>query len=90
MRPLRLLLVERLDTRFRFNISLNRKGAVAVLAPVGVADSSSLSRRFGTRNCSGNILARLVPATVQLRPEGICTLLEACGVDQEQRGLSLN
>ena len=56
MRPLRLLLVERLDTRFRFNISLNRKGAVAVLAPVGVADSSSLSRRFGTRNCSGNML----------------------------------
>ena len=40
MRPLRLLLVERFDTRFRFNISLNRKGAVAVLVPEGVAASS--------------------------------------------------
>ena len=71
-RLLRLLLVDLLLTLLRFNISLSLMGALGELElVVGVASASSASRRLGTRSCSGSMLAKLVPATVQDLPEVI-------------------
>lgn len=72
-RPFRTAL---LDTRFLFNMSLSLRGGCEFEAEdefeaeaVGSPDDEDSSLRLGTLSCSGNMLARDVPATVQLRPE---------------------